>query len=58
MAECYVSDMIDEDDIAEQVTEAANAMYELNIPKLATVYIQESDGELVLCRDFTRNIRN
>ena len=32
-----VSDMIDEDDIAEQVTEAANAMYELNIPKLATV---------------------
>lgn len=43
-----VSDMIDEDDIAEQVTEAANAMYELNIPKLATVYIQESDGELVV----------
>ena len=43
-----VPDMIDEDDIAEQVTEAANAMYELNIPKLATVYIQESDGELVV----------
>lgn len=43
-----VSDMIDEDDIAEQVTEVANAMYELNIPKLATVYIQESDGELVV----------
>ena len=43
-----VSDMIDEDDIAEQVTEAANAMYELNIPKLATVYMQESDGELVV----------
>ncbi len=43
-----VSDMIDEDDIAEQVTEAASAMYELNIPKLATVYIQESDGELVV----------
>lgn len=28
--------------------EVANAMYELNIPKLATVYIQESDGELVV----------
>lgn len=43
-----VSDLIDGDDIADQVEDVANCMYEIQVPKVATIYIQESDGALVV----------
>ena len=40
--------MLDGDDIAEQVQEAAADMFQTEVPKLATVYMQETDGDLVV----------
>lgn len=45
-----VNDMLDDDDIAVQVEDAAEAMYEVCVPKLASVYIKESDGELAVSK--------
>lgn len=47
-AQKKVSEMLDGDDIAEQVQEAAADMFQTEVPKLATVYIQETDGDLVV----------
>ncbi len=47
-AQKKVSEMLDGDDIAEQVQEAAADMFQTEIPKLATVYMQETDGDLVV----------
>lgn len=47
-AQRAVSDMLDGDDIAEQVEGAAVDMLQTEVPKLATVYMQETDGELVV----------
>lgn len=47
-AQKKVSEMLDGDDIAEQVQEAAADMFQTEVPKLATVYMQETDGELVV----------
>lgn len=47
-AQQAVSDMMDEDDIAEQVESSAADMLQTQIPKLANVYMQETDGELVV----------
>lgn len=47
-AQRAVSEMMDGDDIAEQVESAAADMLQTQIPKLATVYMQETDGELVV----------
>lgn len=41
-----VSEMLDGDDIAGQVEGAAADMLRTEVPKLATVYLQESDGGL------------
>lgn len=43
-----VSEMLDGDDIAEQVQETAVDMFQEEIPKLANIYMQETDGELVV----------
>lgn len=43
-----VSEMLAGDDIAGQVQETALAMFQTEIPKLAAVYMQETDGELVV----------
>ena len=43
-----VSEMLEEDDIAERVESAAADMLQTQIPKLSTVYMQETDGELVV----------
>ncbi len=43
-----VAGMLEDDDIAERIGEAAAAMFEAEIPKLATVYMKETDGELVV----------
>ena len=48
VAQKKVSEMLDGDDIAEQVQEAAADMLQTEIPKLATVYMQETDGDLVV----------
>ena len=47
-AQKKVSEMLDGDDIAEQVQEAAADMFQTEVPKLATVYMQETDGDLVV----------
>ena len=47
-AQQAVSEMMDGDDIAEQVEGAASDMLQTQIPKLANVYMQETDGELVV----------
>ncbi len=47
-AQRAVSEMMDGDDIAEQVEGAAADMLRTQIPKLATAYMQETDGELVV----------
>lgn len=47
-AQRAVSEMMDGDDIAEQVEGTAADMFQTQIPKLATVYMQETDGELVV----------
>ncbi len=47
-AQKKVSEMLDGDDIAEQVQEATADMFQTEIPKLATVYMQETDGDLVV----------
>lgn len=47
-AQKKVSEMLDGDDIAEQVQEAAADMFQTELPKLATVYMQETDGDLVV----------
>ncbi len=43
-----VSEMLDGDDIAEQIQETAADMFQTEVPKLATVYMQETDGDLVV----------
>lgn len=43
-----VSEMLDGDDIAEQVQETAVDMFRYEIPRLANIYMQETDGELVV----------
>ena len=43
-----VAEMLEDDDIAERIGEAALVMFESEIPKLATAYMQETDGELVV----------
>lgn len=43
-----VSEMLDEDDIAELASGVAADMFQTEVPQLATVYIQETDGELVV----------
>ncbi len=47
-AQKKVSEMLDGDDIAEQVQETAADMFQTEVPKLAAVYMQETDGELVV----------
>lgn len=47
-AQKKVSEMLDGDDLAEQVQEAAADMFQIEIPKLATIYMQETDGDLVV----------
>ncbi len=56
-AQRAVSEMMDGDDIAEQVEGAAADMLQTQIPKLASVYMQETDGELVvdIIRQRTQN---
>lgn len=48
MLQTKVSEMFENDDMADQVEDVANCMYEIQIPKMATVYMQESDGALVV----------
>lgn len=43
-----VSEMLDEDDIAELASGVAADMFQTEVPQLATVYIQETDGGLVV----------
>lgn len=43
-----VTDMIDNDDIEEQIAEVSANMLHEEVPHLASVYIQESDGELAV----------
>ncbi len=47
-AQKTVSEMLDTDDIAEWVEGAATEMFQAEVPKLATVYMLETDGELVV----------
>lgn len=47
-AQKKVTEMLDGDDIAEQVQETAADMFQTEVPKLATVYMQETDGDLVV----------
>lgn len=47
-AQKNVAGMLEDDDIAERIGEAAAAMFEAEVPKLATVYMKETDGELVV----------
>ncbi len=56
-AQRAVSEMMDGDDIAEQVEGAAADMLQTQIPKLASTYMQETDGELVvdIIRQRTQN---
>ena len=56
-AQRAVSEMMDGDDIAEQVEGAVADMLQTQIPKLASVYMQETDGELVvdIIRQRTQN---
>ncbi len=48
-----VSEMLDNDDIKAQVADVSADMLEVQVPNLATLYMQESDGELVV--DTLRN---
>lgn len=43
-----ISEMLENDDIENQVREATEDMLKIEIPHLATVYIQESDEEMVV----------
>lgn len=43
-----VNNMLSEDDIAETVAEAAEDMYTVNVPELATIYLQNTDPDLVV----------
>lgn len=43
-----VTGMLEDDDIAERIEEVAMVMLESEVAKLATVYIKETDGELVV----------
>lgn len=47
-AQKNVAGMLEDDDIAERIGEAVVAMFEAEVPKLATVYMKETDGELVV----------
>ena len=47
-AQKKVSQMLENDDIDERVTEAAAEMFNAEIPRLATVYIRETDGDMVV----------
>lgn len=48
VAQKKVSEMLAGDDIAEQVQEAAADMFQTEVSKLATVYMQETDGDMVV----------
>lgn len=43
-----IAEMFDNDDIADQISGISEEMLNEEIPKLATVYIKETDGELVV----------
>ena len=43
-----ISQMLANDDVADQVEDVSNCMYEIQVPKMATVYMQESDGALAV----------
>lgn len=43
-----VAEMLENDEIAEHIEEAAMDMFQTEVPKLATIYIRESDGDLVV----------
>lgn len=43
-----VGHMLSEDDIAETISEAAEEMYTVNVPELATIYLQNTDPDLVV----------
>lgn len=43
-----IEDMLDSDSIDSDVEQTTLDMYEVEVPQLANVYIQESDGELVV----------
>lgn len=43
-----VKEMLDNDDIEEQIAEVSADMLKEEVPHLASVYMQESDGELVV----------
>ena len=47
-AQKKVSQMLENDDIDRRVTEAAAEMFNAEIPRLATVYIRETDGDMVV----------
>jgi hypothetical protein len=48
-----VSDMLENDDIDQKAADAIKKMFEAEIPKLATKYLKETDGDLVV--DTLRN---
>lgn len=52
-----VADMLERDDIENQVAAVSADMLSVNVPRLATAYMQESDGELVVetLRNRTQN---
>lgn len=43
-----IEDFLETDTIAEDVEEATAGMYEANVPRLASVYMEETDGELIV----------
>ena len=43
-----ISALLEADTIAEEVTETTLAMYETQVPQLASVYIKETDGDLLV----------
>lgn len=47
-AQGNVAEMLEDDDIAERIEGAAMAMLESEVPKLATIYMKEAEGELVV----------
>ncbi len=56
-AQKNIAEMLEDDDIAEQIEEAAAVMFEVEVPQLTTIYMQETDGELVVdaLRDRTQS---
>lgn len=47
-AQKNVAGMLEDDDIATAASPIRSAMFEAEVPKLATVYMKETDGELVV----------